>query len=357
MSKQKKPIIEYRDYEMPIGFPVILLSGENWHISDKRSGRLHFHNCTEIGMCLTDSGFMEFDGEKHAFHAGDITFMSRHVPHTTYSSPGESSLWSYLFFDPYELLMKYFNDAFPHAELCREMLENSSMILAGADHPQVDSLVKQIIKEMQEKPLNYQFSVTGLFLSLTMQLLRIYHDQKHQNIQSGTLVSSGKKNSAVNNNSCKQEKNVGSSLTESSSAVNTHNFGDVSIRNTLIIAPALYYIRTNYWQDFSVETLADQCHLSPTHFRRIFQEIMQTNPLDYLNTTRIQEACTLLRMSEDSILSISERVGFSSVSSFNRHFMAIMNVTPSDYRKDISKAEKSSILKYAGWMQAQIPKD
>ena len=334
MPKQKKPIIEYRDYELPIGFPVILLSGENWHISDKRSGRLHFHNCTEIGMCLTDSGFMEYDGEKHAFRAGDITFMSRHVPHTTYSSPGESSLWSYLFFDPYELLMKYFNDAFPHAELCREMLENSSIILSGAEYPEISALVNQIVKEMQEKPLNYQFSVTGLFLSLTMQFLRMYHDRIRQDSQPAVHVK-----------------------TPSASATAPDGMTDVPIRNTLIIAPALYYIRTNFWQDFSVETLADECHLSPTHFRRIFQEIMQTNPLDYLNTTRIQEACTLLRMTEDSVLSISERVGFSSVSSFNRHFMAIMNVTPSDYRRDISKAEKSSILKYAGWMQAQVPKD
>ncbi|MBO4416390.1 MAG: helix-turn-helix transcriptional regulator [Lachnospiraceae bacterium] len=334
MPKQKKPIIEYRDYELPIGFPVILLSGENWHISDKRSGRLHFHNCTEIGMCLTDSGFMEYDGEKHAFHAGDITFMSRHVPHTTYSSPGESSLWSYLFFDPYELLMKYFNDAFPHAELCREMLENSRMILSGSEHPEINSLVNQIVSEIQEKPLNYQFSVTGLFLSLIMQFLRLYHSEKHKTPQ---VNAAGRSQSGSNTDPA--------------------GTADASVRNSLIIAPALYYIRTNYWQDFSVDTLADQCHLSLTHFRRIFQEIMQTNPLDYLNTTRIQEACTLLRMTEDSVLSISERVGFSSVSSFNRHFMAIMNVTPSDYRKDISKAEKSSILKYAGWMQAQVPKD
>ncbi|MCR5329953.1 MAG: AraC family transcriptional regulator [Lachnospiraceae bacterium] len=335
MPKQKNPIIEYRDYELPIGFPVILLSGENWHISDKRSGRLHFHNCTEIGICHTDSGFMEFDGEKHAFRAGDITFMSRHVPHTTYSSPGESSLWSYLFFDPYELLMRYFNDAFPHAELCREMLENSRMIMSGADHPDIDSTVKQIIKELQEKPLNYQFSVTGLFLSLIMQFLRVYNADKKLHPQS------------------KNQDNIPSQLIPETGVKDS----DLKLKNTLIIAPALYYIRTNYWQDFSVEMLADLCHLSLTHFRRVFQEIMQTNPLDYLNTTRIQEACTLLRMTEDSILSVSERVGFSSISSFNRHFMAIMNVTPSDYRKDISKAEKSSILKYAGWMQAQVPKD
>ncbi|MFR7459620.1 MAG: hypothetical protein ACLUW8_01695 [Subdoligranulum sp.] len=33
-------------------------------------------------------------------------------------------------------------------------------------------------------------------------------------------------------------------------------------------------------------------------------------PLDYLNRTRIAKACSLLRMTDDSILTISEKVGF-----------------------------------------------
>ena len=50
MSKQAKTIIEYRNYELPENFPILLLTGDRWHISDIKSGRLHFHNCRALPL-------------------------------------------------------------------------------------------------------------------------------------------------------------------------------------------------------------------------------------------------------------------------------------------------------------------
>ena len=74
------------------------------------------------------------------------------------------------------------------------------------------------------------------------------------------------------------------------------------------------------------------CHISVTHFRRIFHDIMGTSPLDFINSTRIEKACTLLKSTEKSILSISEQVGYHSISSFNRYFIKVMGVSPRTYR-------------------------
>lgn len=98
MPRKKKPVIEYRHYSLPIHFPVLLLSGDRWRISDIKSEHLHFHNHLEIGICYSDSGIMEIKGEAVPFKAGDVTFLPRYLPHTTYSSPDTASLWSYLFF-------------------------------------------------------------------------------------------------------------------------------------------------------------------------------------------------------------------------------------------------------------------
>lgn len=98
MPRKKKPVIEYRHYSLPINFPILLLSGERWKISDIKSEHLHFHNHLEIGICHSDSGIMEIKGESVPFKAGDVTFIPRYLPHTTYSSPNEASLWSYIFF-------------------------------------------------------------------------------------------------------------------------------------------------------------------------------------------------------------------------------------------------------------------
>ena len=77
-------------------------------------------------------------------------------------------------------------------------------------------------------------------------------------------------------------------------------------------------------------------------------------PLDYLNNTRVSKACGLLRSTEESILNISEMVGFRSVSSLNRYFLKIMRMSPRDYRKQMrlsaDDAENRSILEYSGWM-------
>ena len=73
-----------------------------------------------------------------------------------------------------------------------------------------------------------------------------------------------------------------------------------------------------------------------------------------MNNTRISKACNLLRSTEYSILEISEMVGFRSVSSFNRHFMDVMQITPRAYRNETLQVkenqEKLSILEYKGWM-------
>ena len=41
MPRRKRPYIEFRDYNLSSRFPVLLLSGEEWRISDVASPRLH----------------------------------------------------------------------------------------------------------------------------------------------------------------------------------------------------------------------------------------------------------------------------------------------------------------------------
>ena len=60
MSKPKNTVMEYRNYYLPGDFPVLVLTGGHWKISDIPSSRLHFHNCLEIGLCHSHSGTMKF---------------------------------------------------------------------------------------------------------------------------------------------------------------------------------------------------------------------------------------------------------------------------------------------------------
>ena len=123
----------------------------------------------------------------------------------------------------------------------------------------------------------------------------------------------------------------------------------------MVIAPALTYIDEFYMENFSIRDLADVCSMSESHFRRVFRELVGMGPLDYLNRTRITKACSLLRMTDDSILTISEKVGFGSMSSFNRHFYEVIGTPPSDWRRATGTGIGTSILKYSGWLRPPAP--
>ena len=320
MPRQKSVITEYRSYYLPMHFPVLLLSGDYWKISDIPSGRLHFHNCLEIGICHSDSGILEILGKPLHFKAGDVTVIPKNVPHTTYSTRGTESHWSYIYVDTRELFRNILPASWKNFELNPDGFRSFKYILNQKNYSHIYQLAMAIIRELEEQRPSYQISAKGLLTSLYIEIYRIQ-----------TMAENGGGTSSEN------------TLPISESA-----------DNSLAIAPALDYIEENYMHQFTIEYLADLCHWSPTHFRRVFHEIMGTSPLDYLNNTRITKSCNLLRSTEESILNISEMVGFHSVSSFNRYFTKIMQMSPRDYRKQMKqtdkRAENQSILEYAGWM-------
>ena len=321
MARKKSAVTEYRNYYLPMQFPVLLLSGDYWKISDIRSNRLHFHNCLEIGICHSDSGILEICGQHLPFQAGDVTIIPKNVPHTTYSSPGTESHWSFLFLDPRELFRNILPAAWKNFDLSIEGFRGYKHILNQKEYPEVFHLVSGVIRELEEQRPSYQISAKGLLTSLYIELYRI---QSHEELREAAF--------SKNNNTKNNQDYI----------------------NSLVIAPALDFIEENYMQHFTIEMLADLCHWSPTHFRRVFHDIMGTSPLDYVNNTRIMKSCNLLRSTEDSILEISESVGFHSVSSYNRYFIKIMQMSPRDYRKQMQqtkkRAENQSIMEYAGWM-------
>ena len=44
MPRPKRAVLEYRNYELPPEFPLLVLTGDSWHISPVPSKHLHIHN-------------------------------------------------------------------------------------------------------------------------------------------------------------------------------------------------------------------------------------------------------------------------------------------------------------------------
>jgi AraC-like DNA-binding protein len=71
---------------------------------------------------------------------------------------------------------------------------------------------------------------------------------------------------------------------------------------------------------------------SSSHFMRYFKEAFGVSFVTYLNDYRLSMAARLLLSTEDSVLDISQQVGFENLSHFNRQFKRKYSVTPSAYR-------------------------
>lgn len=312
MAKQKNIITEFRNYPLRVEFPILLLTGNQWWISDIPSENLHFHNCLEIGLCHEGEGTLMIQKKCYHFSAGDITFIARNIPHTTYSAPGTQSRWTYLFVDPQELVDPLTGGyAKQTSELLRKL--NTALLIPAGHSPSVSFYFNQICYGLSEKPANHHLKVRSDFLSLMIATVNFLPEQ---------LPAAETPDNA----------------------------------STLSIVPALEYIKQNYMTSFSMDYLAELCGLSPTHFRRIFNLAMGRSPLEYLNTVRINKACYLLRSTEDSILNISEDVGFHSISSFNRYFSRMIGMSPREYRfcdSEDERIQKSKIMKFNGWMEAE----
>lgn len=298
MARQKKRITEYRNYPLPVPFPILLAGRERNKFSDVMAETLRFHNCLELAVCHDGYGVVEFYDEKIPYKKDDIVIIPKNVPHVICSARGTESCWSYIYMDIEEIVKCVSQvSGTGNASISWESSPAESYLLNEKSNPYIYSLVNNILKELEQKNTGFQFSIRGLTVALFVELVRM----ERKSVEEGH-----------ENFGAKEKK---------------HN------DESLAIAPALKYIDENYMHNFKTDQLAMECHLSPTHFRRIFNNTMETSPLEYLNNVRILKACNLLRNTTESVLLISEKVGFRSVSSFNRTFLKAMQCSPRDYRR------------------------
>ena len=305
MSRKKKPRMEYRYYEVPEKCPVLALLGEKWVQNyGYQIDYLHFHNMMEIGVCYYGEGTIVLGDKEIPYDGGAFTVVPKNFPHTTNSKENSLCSWAWLFIDVEGFITKLYKDNSRMAQKLISRINQRAHYSKNEDRPEVAELIKLIIKCMDEKEEFYLEEVKGLTRALLMQIAR--WNEKDET----------------------QEKNA--------------ILDDASIA---LILPALNYIRKNFHESIRIEELADVCHISETHLRRIFQESMRMPPVEYINWVRIRAACKELRKTNASVSDIALHCGFTTISTFNRNFRKILGVSPQQWRRAPEHYEQN-LLKF-----------
>jgi AraC-like DNA-binding protein len=96
-------------------------------------------------------------------------------------------------------------------------------------------------------------------------------------------------------------------------------------------------ITDNLSQSFSAGEMAAELGMSESRFSRFFRRATGNTFTDFVNRVRINRACQLLMETERRITDICYEVGFNNVANFNRRFLEIKGITPSEFRKQSEK--------------------
>jgi AraC-like DNA-binding protein len=101
-------------------------------------------------------------------------------------------------------------------------------------------------------------------------------------------------------------------------------------------------ITADLTQPLSAALLADELGMSETRFSRFFRQATGNTFTNYVNRVRVSHACHLLMESDRRITHICYEVGFNNVANFNRRFLEIKGMTPSEFRSQAAKRFRST---------------
>ena len=107
----------------------------------------------------------------------------------------------------------------------------------------------------------------------------------------------------------------------------------LSDRTQQAVLDAASHLEANFTQNATLEELSERVGLSPAHLSRSFSQRMGMGIVQYLHRTRTEEACRLLRFTDESIARIAGKVGYDEISYFSRRFREQVGASPREYRQ------------------------
>src|SRR5450759_3462575 len=270
-----------------------------WNIKKLQNWGLDWHTNEGIELCFLESGNLQFltNEEKYQLHSCDLTITRPWIVHKLGNPTVDLSKLYWLILDV--------NVRHPHQkwqwpewivlnqadilELTRYLRQNEQPLWkANSEIRECFINIGKAIKMSQEKSFESRLKI--LINTLFVLLLELF--------QKGNIP-------------------LDHTLVESKRTVQLF----------------LKTLESNLNENWSVEKMADYCHLGPTRFTHYCKEIINCAPMEYLNLLRLNIAAKLLiKQPELSITDIAYRSGFSSPQYFNFAFNKHFKMTPGNYR-------------------------
>lgn len=266
---------------------------EDLHFYDK----LHYHPEYQITKINKGEGFFFGGSGMIKFQPGDIFFIGPNIPHLIKSSreyyrPDSTGVSAISLFFSYNSFGEAFFEI-PELLTIKDLLSSSRRVIQTNDVTLADLILKMADESSVSKIIK--------LLQILQCFLEVEKDFLSSEIFEYELKESGFKR----------------------------------------LNRVLNYTFSHAADNVSVDEIAGEANLSRSQFSRFFKERTGKTFISFLNEVRIENACTQLLNTRESIEKISYDNGFQNISNFNRQFKKIKRVTPSQFRAELDLKDRS----------------
>lgn len=105
------------------------------------------------------------------------------------------------------------------------------------------------------------------------------------------------------------------------------------------INKAVEYMKARYFDQITLNEVAEVAGLSPNYFSALFKREMNISFISFLTTLRVERAMELLKNSGEYLYVVAEKSGFQNFEHFSRIFKQRTGKSPANWRKENRKGQ------------------